>query len=296
MLQGITLTMIRILLATLCFAMPAYAQHLEFISQIELQSSDDKFGGLSGIHVYDGGETFLAVSDSGRFQSGTIERTDGRLSGGQLNPLERMIGVNGTRYAGTDADAEGIAVDSAGNIFVSFEHNHRVRMFNTTNMAARSITGARAFKSLQTNSGLEALAVSAQGHLYTLPERSGAENRPFPLWRAAKGKWETFAQIPRRGRHLPVGADIGPDGRFYLLERDFRGLFGFGSRVRSFAIGNKTLTDERELWVSNLGQHDNLEGISVWRASDKTLRVTMISDDNFQFFQTSEIVEYKLVE
>jgi hypothetical protein len=295
MCQGITLTMIRMLLIALCVAMPAGAQHLEFISQIELRSNDDKFGGLSGIHVYAGGENFLAVSDSGRFQSGTIERTDGRLSGGQLNPLERMIGVNGTRYTGTDADAEGIAVDAAGNIFVSFEHNHRVRMFTGTDQAARSITGARAFKSLQTNSSLEALAVSSQGHLYTLPERSGAENRPFPLWRAAKGKWETFAHIPRRGRHLPVGADIGPDGRFYLLERDFRGLFGFGSRVRSFAIGEKTLTDERELWTSNLGQHDNLEGISVWRAPDNTLRVTMISDDNFQFFQTSEIVEYKLV-
>jgi hypothetical protein len=296
MQKGIEEQMIRILLAALWMALPAGAQHLEFISAIELQSSDDKFGGMSGIHVFEGGETFLAVSDVGRFQSGTIIRTDGILAGGLLGPLERMIGVNGTPYSGADADSEGLAVDADGNIFVSFEHNHRVRMFTATNLAARPVTGAPAFKSLQSNSGLEALAVSTQGHLFTLPERSGDQNRPFPLWRAAKGKWETFDQIPRRGRLLPVGADIGPDGRFYLLERDFRGLFGFGSRVRSFAITKNGLSDERELWTSDLGQHDNLEGISVWRNKSGELRVTMISDDNFQFFQTSEIVEYKLVE
>ena len=238
----------------------------------------------------------MAISDAGRFQSGTITRTGGKLSGGTLNPMEPMIGVNGTPYSGANNDAEGIAVDAEGNIFVSFERNHRIRMFTNTTVPARSISGAPAFKSLQDNSGLEALAVSPQGHLYTLPERSGHETRPFPLWRAAQGKWETFAQIPRRGRYLPVGADIGPDGRFYLLERDFRGLFGFGSRVRSFAIDKNDLSDERELWVSNLGQHDNLEGISVWRDASGALRVTMISDDNFQFFQTSELVEYKLVE
>ncbi len=287
--------MIRVILTVLCLATPVGAQHLEFVSQIELQSKQGNFGGLSAIHVYEGGETFLALSDAGRFQKGTIKRTDGKLSGGALNPLVRMIGVNGTPYKGNDSDAEGLAVDKAGNIFVSFEGNHRIRMFDKVTAPARSIKGAPAFKNLQNNSGLEALAVSAQGHLYTLPERSGETDRPFPLWRAAKGKWGIFANIPRRGRHLPVGADIGPDGRFYLLERDFRGLFGFGSRVRSFSLTDTGLTDERELLVTNLGQHDNLEGISVWRDATGGLRVTMISDDNFQFFQTSEIVEYKLV-
>lgn len=287
--------MIRTVFALLILGAPVCAQHLEFVSQIELQSSDEEFGGLSALHMFDGGETFLAVSDAGRFQSGTIKRTDGKISGGTLDPLVRMLGVNGTPYRGNNADAEGLAVDKGGNIFVSFEGNHRVRMFTDPKTPARSITGAVAFKRLQNNSGLEALAVSPQGHLYTLPERSGDGNRSFPLWRTAKGKWAIFAQVPRRGRYLPVGADIAPDGRFYLLERDFRGLFGFGSRVRSFAITEKGLTDEQEILKTNLGQHDNLEGISVWRDATGGLRVTMISDDNFQFFQTSEIVEYRLV-
>jgi hypothetical protein len=41
------------------------------------------------------------------------------------------------------------------------------------------------------------------------------------------------------------------------------------------------------------GTHDNLEGLSVWRGP-RGLVATMISDDNFRFFQTTEIVEYAL--
>jgi len=288
--------MIRLLAALLVLAQPVQAQHLEYVSSIDLTSDDPNFGGLSGLHVFDGGETFLAISDRAFFLKGTLNRTDGRITGGSLSNLSKMIGVNGKPYKANEVDAEGLAVDTGGNIYVSFEGLHRVRFFSGIHRAARSIKTAPAFKNLQDNSGLEALAISAAGHLYTLPERSGKETRPFPVWRAVKGNWSQFADIPRRGKYLPVGADIGPDGRFYLLERDFRGLFGFGSRVRSFAITDKGFADERELLVTKLGTHDNLEGISVWRDATGTLRVTMISDDNFQFFQTSEIVEYKLVD
>ncbi len=51
-----------------------------------------------------------------------------------------------------------------------------------------------------------------------------------------------------------------------------------------------------ELLRSGLGVHDNLEGIAVWRDDQGRMRLTMVSDDNFQFFQVSEIVEYVVPE
>ena len=75
----------------------------------------------------------------------------------------------------------------------------------------------------------------------------------------------------------------------YVLERSFNGL-AFGSRVRRFGLdgsGGETLVE------TQTGTRDNLEGIAVWR--DETgLIVTMISDDNFNWFQRTEIVEYRL--
>ncbi len=60
----------------------------------------------------------------------------------------------------------------------------------------------------------------------------------------------------------PVGADFGPDGRFYLLERHLSGIFGFQSRVRSFRIDGNRISDERVVLRTATGTHDNLEGIA----------------------------------
>jgi hypothetical protein len=74
--------------------------------------------------------------------------------------------------------------------------------------------------------------------------------------------------IERRGEFLPVGADFGPDGLFYLLERRFLGIFGLQSRVRRFAIDGDTIGAEETLLETRPWTHDNLEGISVWRDAD----------------------------
>ena len=93
-----------------------------------------------------------------------------------------------------------------------------------------------------------------------------------------------------------MGADFGPDGWFYLLERQFTG-YGFRSRVRRFDVAGDTVHHEEKLLESPALRHDNLEGISVWRADDGTIRMTMVSDDNFRpFLQRTEFVEYAVTE
>jgi hypothetical protein len=148
-----------------------------------------------------------------------------------------------------------------------------------------------AFVPLQNNASLEALAVDADGELYTIPERSGLATLPFPVYRLKDGVWDQPFDIPRRGAFLISGADIGPDGRLYVVERDFLGI-GFRSRVRRFDL---TGGNEELLLETSVRQHDNLEGISVWQ-DDTGLRLTLISDDNYRAFQRTEIVEYRLTD
>ena len=63
--------------------------------------------------------------------------------------------------------------------------------------------------------------------------------------------------------------------------------------TRPFFDGDRVATEE-ELFASLPGVYDNLEGIAVWRDDAGGLHLTMISDDNFIFFQRTEIVEYDL--
>jgi len=152
------------------------------------------------------------------------------------------------------------------------------------------------FRGLQPNSALEALAVDDAGTIYAIPERSGQMTRPFPVYRYRGGVWDKKLSIPREGRFLVTGADFGPDGRLYVLERDFTWMGGFSNRVRSFRIAPDGLEDEATLLQTPFGSADNFEGISVWRDEAGGVRATLIADDNFFALQSTVIAEYLLVE
>lgn len=247
-------------------------------------SDDPRLGGLSGIEVGADGTTLTVISDRGHLWRGRIERTVGQITA--ITDLTRTP-IQSADGQGTP-DAEALAVAADGTVYLSFEGRHSVNQWKGSDRPTE-LPRPDAFERMQSNSSLEALAVDADGQLYTIPERSGRMTRPFPVYRFDGGDWDVAFSIPRRGQFLVTGADIGPDGRFYVLERHFTG-FGFQSRVRRFDLDG---TGEVEIIATPTGQHDNLEGISVWQSGDG-LRMTLVSDDNFRFFQRTELVEYAL--
>ncbi|SMX46686.1 esterase-like activity of phytase family protein [Actibacterium lipolyticum] len=263
----------------------------EFVWTIEHES----FGGFSGLELSKDGRTFTAISDRGAFMTGQFARANGAITGIENLTLTPIKDINGGALPEDITDPEGLAIRSDGRIFISFEGYHRVWTYRDTASEGAWLPRHADFMAMQNNSSLEALAISPDGTLFTLPERSGHKARPFPVYRYRHGTWTQPFTIPRRGDFLPVGADIGPDDRFYLLERDFHGVFGFSTRIRRFTIGPRGFANEQELLVTEVGQHDNLEGISVWR-DEAGLVMTLLSDDNFHWAQHTEFVEYRAAE
>lgn len=256
----------------------------------------EAFGGLSGLELDAGGTRFTALSDRGSLVMGRILREGGEIAGVtdlRLVPLKDTEGGPLKRF---HSDAEGLAMRPDGRLYVSFEGYHRVWTYGGPGSEAAWLPRHPDFKAMQANAALEALAIGPDGALYTLPERSGCKDWPFPVYRYRGGTWTQPFTLPRRGSFLPVGADFGPDGKLYLLERDFRGPFGFRSRVRRFDLTPEGLSGEQTLLTTHAGQHDNLEGLSVWRDTAGAIRLTMVSDDNFNWVQRTEFVEYRLGE
>lgn len=267
------------------------------------------FGGWSGLEVASDGLGFTALTDKGDYLTGRFQR-DGNgviigVDAGKVTPLKSN---SDTPLAGVRSDSEDLAFSPDGSFYVSFEGVARVLHYATIGGRAENLPTPPQFAAFPRNASLEALAVDAKGVLYTVPEELAGSKRmrlltgqpgnsggpDFPVWRFAKGKWTQPYDLPRRGSFLPVSADFGPDGRLYVLERDFHGIAGFSSRVRSFKVGAKALTAERLILQSPNGLHDNLEGLSVWRDSGGAIRLTMVSDNNFLPFQRTEFVEYRL--
>lgn len=257
------------------------------------RSDDPRHGGYSGLDLAEDGLAFVTLSDRGWLVQGTLVRKDGRITGVTGLRTSRLQMPDGSDMPKHLADSEGLTFRRDGGLAISFESRKpRVSLYDGLGTPARDLPRPQAFYHMQFNASLEALAEGPDGALYTLPERSGGLHLPFPVYRYKDGSWDQPFEIERRGEHLPVGADFGPDGKLYLLERQFAGLLGFSSRVRRFTLGPAGLEREETLLETPLGRHDNLEGIAVWRDSGGQMRITMISDDNFRFYQTTEIVEY----
>jgi hypothetical protein len=124
---------------------------------------------------------------------------------------------------------------------------------------------------------LAGLAVVVTGSI-ALPQANGTEPLSHFIWRNSDKEFGGFSAI-----------ELSDDGRAFVALSDHVGR-SFGVRVRRFGLDG---TWGETVVETHTGTWDNLKGISVWR--DGTgLIVTMILDDNFNRFQRTEIVEYRL--
>ena len=266
----------------------------KFAGRMELPHDTKFHGGFSAIEVAPDGIRFYAISDRGRIFTGLMQREQSQLRALQLQPTAVLANAKGKRIAGKANDAEGIAL-SQDRLYVSFEGDHRVQVYDSPDGPAQRLPGLPEFAKMEENGGFEALAADTDGNLYVLPERKWWHEGGWPVYRFGPGGWVSLPGYRQNDGFLPVGPEIGPDGRLYILERHFRGL-GFSSRVTSYTVDSKGLHDPRVILSTRALRFGNLEGLSVWRDENGQIRLTMIADDNFMPFQRSEIVEYTLPE
>lgn len=283
-----------IALLLLAACVPTEAGKARFLSAHDWQRPEAWFGGFSGLHLSPDGLGATLLSDRGTVVEVHLARdAEGRISG--IQPLShwRPRSSQGRPLSGAIADSEGLAIGQDGAIYISFEGVHRVARYARPGARATVLNAPWVFRGLKGNGSLEALAIDAAGRLYTLPEDGRDAQGRIPVYRRDAGRWRIALALPARGRFKPVGADIGPDGRLYVLERAV-GVLGFRSRLRRWTLTEAGAEQEETLLTTAAGTHDNLEGISVWRDAGGDLRVTMISDDNFMALQRTELVEYSL--
>jgi hypothetical protein len=255
------------------------------------QRDDPDFGGFSAIEVDADGLGFIALTDrTFLFEGRFIRDAEGAITGVENGARHRLLDVDGNNLRRPLADSEGLAIGPDGMFYIAFEGRARVRVQAGPEGHPSLLPPHPDFERMRSNESLEAIAIGPDGALYVIPERPlGPPDAPFPVYRFADGEWDIPFSLPRRERFLVTGADIGPDGRLYVVERDFLGI-GFRTRVRRFDLDGE---GEAILLVTPLGLLDNMEGISVWE-DEGGLRMTLIADDNFNPLQRNLIAEYRL--
>lgn len=252
------------------------------------------FGGWSGIEMSLDGGQMVILTDRGHLMAAELHRSGDQITAIQPGPVRRLKASTGKYLTGRTLDSEGLAISPDGRYFVSFEGIARVARYDTPTSTAVALPRAAEFREIDDNRALEALAIDPNGHLYAVPEISD-NNDKISVFVLNKNKWSVPFTLDGGGGFLPVGADFGPNGQFYLLERSWN-LFGFRTRLRRWSMIDGQPRNEQLLVQTRTGTHDNLEGVSVWRDQQGRTRITMIADDNFLFLQRTELVEYAVTE
>lgn len=273
----------------------ATADQLTYLGTVnwpDIPGATEPVGGLSGLEISQDGISLLALGDRAILLRADLQRSGAKVTGIRNQAITPVPTPPGVTLTLANGDSEGLAQLSDGRICVSFEGEHRITC-TTADGATTTLPDLPFAEDLASNGGIEALSADSRDRLYAIPERSGQLTRPFPVWRLDDTGWTQVGEIARRGPFQVAGADFGPDGRLYILERAFNG-FGFRSRLRSFRPTDTALTDEATLLETPTFRHDNLEGLSVWQDATGALRLTMVSDDNFHPLQRTQLVEYSL--
>lgn len=282
---------------------------LTYLAGYELVSEEKRFGGLSGLQVSPDGGELIALSDRGYWISMRLVQDGDKVTG----IGEARLGVLGNRSAfpltKREADSESLARDHDGSFLVGFEEYHRVWRYTPTpdRPGAEALSGTPSefrmpglLQRAKDNESLEDLTVLPDGKVLAILESPIPGEALNHAWLVDRQGGASDLYYDAKDNYSPTDLTVLPDGNLMVLERYFAPIFNVRARFRivkqaDIAPGAHL---EGEL-IAELRPPltvDNMEGIASRRASDGSTLIYVVSDDNFNAFQRTLLLEFRLEE
>jgi hypothetical protein len=277
---------------------------------IAMTSPVDTFGGLSGAGFVGNEGHVVFVTDRGDFISGQVIYDEDNIAFGligvTIEPIQNSRGAPLPRAYTRDAEALAVinrnGVDAA--IRIGFENLTRVADFELDGTVprgpAREVTIPDWLTDARSNESLEAVCIAPAaspiaGSTLLLTEGiidDDGQHSAFLLGRNDRG---ALSYRTNPGVN-PTDCAFLPNGDLLVLERGIS-LFTFTMQLRRIPAADVrpgALMQGEILLESIGGDIDNMEALAVHTAPDGETRIAIISDNNFNDWQRTLLLEFSL--
>ena len=272
---------------------PTRIGELELVGAYEIRSRNPDFGGISAARR-DGGRPLL-LSDRSRL----FELSWSRHAADRLFAMA-VLGELALAVGGQPLDSEAFVLAPGPDLIVGDEEKARLVTFDRVSGMARqrpvSLPGPF-MDNRATNEGVETLARLPDGSLLAIAEGAWTDDGLHTLVRLSDDGPQLLRYRAAEG-FKPTDADVA-GARLFVLERRLSFLNGWQSRVTVVPL--EELSDPpggvvapRELaTVVGAVLGENYEGLSVQEASDQSFDLVLVSDDNLNGIQRTQLLELR---
>jgi hypothetical protein len=272
---------------------PARVGTLDLVGAYELRSPDPDFGGISAARR--DGSRVLLLSDRSRLFELRWPRhaADRPFTMAVLGELPLAVD-------GRPLDAEALVLTPDRDLVVGDEEKARLvtfeRALGTATQRPVSLPGL--FRDHRaTNEGIETLARLPDGSLIAIAEGAWEDKGLHTLLRLSEDGPQ-FLHYRAGDGYEPTDADVAGDWLF-VLERRLSFLQGWQSRITVVPLADlgdppDGIVAPRELaTVTGPVLGENYEGLSAQEMQDGSLDLVLVSDDNFNGIQRTQLLEFR---
>ncbi len=250
---------------------------LTFVTGWVLSSDSESFGGWSGLLVKN--SSLLAINDQGNWLQADLNLNDSSvMTNSKVSLFDPTVGDADKK----DFDAESV-VALADGYLVGFEQDHRIMKLSKLGAVAERYDTGVDLSGLSHNSGIEAMTILNDGSLLMFAESGRDTKGRTPAWLVAPDSSRSVDFFPPENYEATDAATL-PNGDVLLLMRYYSVLTGASAQIRLITSAEVESGVIRGKQIAELKQPlnvDNMEGLDLQILDDGTVRLFIISDDNF---------------
>ncbi len=275
---------------------------LRYRGGFEISSYDTRLGGLSSLAISDDGLSLISLSDKGIKLNARLTYDHNGLLVGLADPtLNTLKNLDGAPLSGKkNSDAESVATDGEGGIFVAFERRHRIWHYAADGSPPKPLPKPPGIEKAPKNKGIEALTRLQDGRLLALTEKLETEYGVVGWLGDARG-WSPLQYINKDGWFSPAGAATLPNGDVAVLEKQRNEkLQGYTIRIKRIPIArikSGAHLEGRILAEFNLSLNTGkFEGIDARLDKQGRTLIYLISDNDFSKDDRTQLMMFELMD